>query len=148
MKVKCLFSNSADPGLPKVLVDYYKKEGYDSNYNIIVGKEYTVYAMTFHIGYPWYYIYDELDRGYPLWHPGPMFEVTDNRLSKYWIYSVLFDKESGCDAFFAYPEWANNLAGYHDDYYVNYYDALSDGEKSAVAIFEKYKTLMDSEFKF
>lgn len=139
MKVKCLFNNAIDERLPKAIIEHYVKNNEDPNFDLIVGKEYTVYALTVNFNYPWYYIYDEWDRGYPLWHPAPLFEVTDNRLSRYWLFSVLFDQERRCDTLLAYPEWAK------DPY--NYYSALVDGEKWAEEIFQRYKQLMDNEFE-
>lgn len=137
MKVKCLINNAQDKSLPKAITEHYVRNREALDFDIIIGKEYIVYAMTFRVGYPWYYIYDELDRGYPLWHPAPFFEVIDNRPSKYWLYSVAFDDDKRCDAVFAYPEWAKEP--------YEYYMALTDGEKWAEDIFQHYKQLMDAE---
>ncbi len=136
MKIICKYNNGKD--LPEDLF----KEGSGSNestqFNVIQGRQYTVYGMTIWHNYMWYYIADEAYLYYPRWNPAPLFDVVDNRLSKYWVFSF----QRGCNESSTYtsivfPEWAN------DPYY---YDALTDGEEQAVELFKKYKRLMDVEF--
>ena len=104
----------------------------------MVGSEYVVYALTFYLGYPWYYITDEHQLYYPVWYPAPLFRVTDNRLSSYWHFEYDPGKSSDLShVIVAFKEWA--LDAY-------YYDRLTDGNEEDVVIFRNYKKLMDSEF--
>lgn len=102
-------------------------------------KTHIVYGITVNYQKPWYYICDKVNKNYPRWYPGNLFEVTDPRLSKYWVYSYKrLSNFTDADPIITFPEWANN----HPDFY----DKLSDDEDEELEIFTKYKKLMDVEF--
>ena len=71
-------------------------------------------------------------------YPSTLFELTDNRLSRYWVLD--FDEENNIKTpYLSFQEWANNPF---------FYKKLIEGDfSSAQALtFQKYKDLMDLEF--
>jgi hypothetical protein len=132
MKIKCIENNNS--ALPvEFLANYsisYEK------FPLTIDKEYFVYGLGETDGNIWYCIYDDLCSYYPMWIPFPFFEIIDDRLSRYWVFS--FDEEKGKKCpFLGFPEWANQL---------DFYDNLTDGKEQEVQIFKSYKELMDLEF--
>jgi hypothetical protein len=134
VKIRCLSNLGKD--LPIGCRDSLSGFHEDTKFPLQLNKEYQVYGFTIFLGHVWYYLSDEHFTYYPRWNPSPLFEVTDGRLSKYWVFGYDREIAGGGRMIVAFPEWAN------DPYY---YDALSDGEKDAVEIFLKYKKLMDAE---
>lgn len=105
---------------------------------VSLDKEYLVYGMTVKEDYVWYYIADELYNYYPRKQCSILFDVVDNKLSRYWVYS--FRKNQNyikAIPMWAYPEWAE---------YPDYYDKLTDGDEKEVKIWESYKLKMELEF--
>ena len=130
MKVCCI-ANSGDY-LPE---SYLKPEFYydrETNFALTIGKEYIVYAFYESQGNVWYYICDDNYSYYPMQNPAPLFEIVDNRLSKYWRFVLAPNGllEVAFDQWFTDP---------------NFYDKLTDREEAEVLIFEKVKELMDAE---
>lgn len=100
-----------------------------------LGKEYTAYGMILIKGQIWYYICDQAHDQYPVARPPNLFEITDNRLSRFWVYGSIegFEKHS----IWIFPEWLN------EPYFQ---DNLTDGEERESQIFQQYKQLMDFEY--
>jgi hypothetical protein len=131
MKVKCIYNQGIY--LPK---DMGFNE--DSIFSLERNKEYIVYAMTINEGYVWYYICDNNFSYYPVWKPCPLFEIVDNRISRYWVFSYKKGLNyTKAHAIWSYPEWADDP---------NYYDKLTDGDKREVSLFKAYKEKMYFEF--
>ena len=132
MKIRCIRNIGKD--IPQeILKDYCSP---DSNIPLILGKEYVVYAISEYYDNIWYCICDESYSYYPMWIPFPFFEISDNHLSRYWIFSFKQDKPKN-RPFFGFPEWALEQV---------FYDNLTDGADREVALFKAYKELMDLEF--
>ena len=140
MRVKCVTNKAI--GLPE---DYARNlGGYDlsTEFALIPGKEYLVYAIILYSRYsqyPWYQLCDETHSYRPNQNPALLFEVTDARISRYWVYSFGKDK-TAAGAFymkFTYREWASNPY---------YEDEILEGEGEALPVFRRYKKLMDLEF--
>jgi hypothetical protein len=135
MKIKCI-ENKVSAVPKSFLTDY--PVSYE-RFSVVIGKEYTVYALGEIEGNVWYCICDESYFLYPMWNPYPLFEISDNRLSRYWVFS--FDEDNKKKApFLSFPEWAK------DSHY--FYTQLVEGnnrDQNAV-IFKSYKLLMDIEF--
>lgn len=110
----------------------------DTIFPLQVGKDYVIYALTLRRGGVWYYLLDESGVGYPVWFPAPLFEVSDSRLSKYWVFGFHEAGLRAGDAVFAFAEWANDP--------LNFYDGLSDGRAEIRSVFQRYRELMDVEF--
>lgn len=131
MKVKC-FGNSQEFLSSQGIKEDFSRE----DYRLIIGKEYTVYSLSEFYGYVWYCILDDGPE-FPMWNPSMFFEISDPRLSRYWIYSLQKNYQNNVVPFFSFPEWIKN------DYF---YDSLTDGEDKEVEVFKNYKQLMDLEF--
>jgi len=132
MKIKCNKNQTKD--LPE---EIRNRQSYDV-LPLIIGKEYIVYALSEFFNDVWFCICDENHiNSFPMWRPSMFFEVTDSRLSRYWVFSFQEDSNNKKRPFFSYSEWANN------DFY---YDSLTEDEDIEVEIFETYKKLMDLEF--
>jgi hypothetical protein len=139
MRVKCVTNKAAL--LPK---DYARNlGGYDlsTEFALIPGKEYLVYAIILYSRYspyPWYQLCDETHSYRSNQNPAQLFEITDPKISRYWVYS--FGKDTTADGFhmkLTFREWAFNPY---------YEDELLEGEGEALPIFRRYKELMDLEF--
>jgi hypothetical protein len=136
MKVRC--TSRKGTSLPELYLD--PSGGYmaDTIFPLQVGKNYVVYALTLRRGGVWYYLLDESGVGYPVWFPAPLFEVSDSKLSKYWVFGFHEAGLRAGDAVFAFAEWANDP--------LNFYDGLSDGRAEIRSVFQRYRELMDVEF--
>ena len=130
MKVRCI-ANTGE-FLPDNYLD--PARGYTSKIELplTVGEEYVVYAMREWQGKVWYYICDDNYSYYPIQTPAPLFEVVDNRVSKYW--RLMLDVNGVLRI--AFEQWFTDP---------NFYDKLTDREEAEVLIFEKVKELMDAE---
>ena len=138
MKVKCVFNLGRF--LPRDILAPFVGHDEDTEFDLLIDKEYIVYGMTLHRGYMWYYICDESSDSYPIMKPSPLFDVVDGRLSRCWIYVFMGgENQSSSKTIITYPEWANDPYGY--------YNKLAKGEPEAVETFERYKKLMDKEFE-
>ena len=136
MKVKCIFNKGSS--LPKDLLGNYSGFKENTVFPLVLEKEYLVYGIIMHRGYVWYYLCDEDYTYYPIWNPSPLFDVVDNKISKYWVYSFRRgESHLSTSVEFVYPEWANDPF---------YYDSLTNGDDEQVNIFKYYKELMDLEF--
>src|SRR4028118_446267 len=130
MKIRCIANTGANLPESYFLPHLgYKKE---SEFQLSVGKEYIVYALYEWEGKIWYYICDERYTYYPIHNPAPLFEVVDNRISKYWRFKLA---PNGLLTL-AFEQW------FSDPYF---YDKLTDQEEQAVLIFEHVKDLIDAE---
>jgi len=134
MKISCTVNNTSELETKKTdTFGINKKE----QYYLTKGEEYTVYAVGEISGNTWYSILDGGSNA-PLWNPSILFEITDNRLSRHWVFS-LEENEGFKTTFLSFPEWAN------DPYY---YGNLIEGESDdpTALVFRRYKDLMDLEF--
>jgi hypothetical protein len=109
---------------------------------ININNQYVVYALVVYKGTVKYFICDEVHEEYPFWYSHSIFEITDFRPSKYWIFSSkIEDYNDDITMLLTYSEWANNPS-----HYDNIVDGESELEKDEQKIFQKYKQLMDLEF--
>jgi hypothetical protein len=142
MKVKCI-TNKGDV-LPLELFD--NKSGYSARteFQLIIEKEYVVYAITHIKKNVWFLVCDEASVGnhreiYPQYLPSTLFEITDSRLSKYWQVGLEKDKydSNRIVLAFGFKELLEN------EYFLGNLWEDSETEKN---IFLKYKLSMDNEF--
>ena len=109
----------------------------ETEFELVIGKRYVVYAATMFLLCPWFYICDELFRYYPIWHPSPLFSIIDGRLSRYWKCGIHRSfTEPLHPLVIAFPEWVDDEG---------YYERLADGNDDAKALFAHYKDLIDKE---
>jgi hypothetical protein len=120
MKVRCT-SNTRSEG---------------SNYQFLeAGECYTVYGMAVDQGEVLYYICERENASFPIARPAHLFEIIDNRLSRYWVFGVIESHKKYPS--WSFPEWIN------EPYFQ---DKITDWETREVNIFKSYKELMDMEF--
>ena len=130
MKIRCIANTGAS--LPENYLDPYGDFTKDLEFGLTIGKEYVVYAFYERQGQIWYYIADDHYMYYPMQNPAPLFEVVDDRLSKYWRFKLW---ENGLLEV-AFSQWFTDLY---------FYDKLTDQEPEEVEIFNRIKALMDLE---
>lgn len=135
MKIRCI-SNKATQLPQEVLQNYIVG---DKEFFIEEGTEYVVYALKMYLGYIWYCICDRVYTYYPRWYLSSLFEVSDKRLSRYWLIRVEEDDSGKNTPYFSFPEWAN------DPYFYGELIEEDSSDKNANT-FRKYKELMDLEF--
>ncbi len=130
MRIRCIANTGVS--LPESYLNpgvYLTKE---TEFQLTIGKEYTVYALRAGKENLWYYICDDNYTYYPVQNPAPLFDVVDDRVSQYW--RIKF-----------YPNGVLRMA--FEEWFAdpNFYDKLTDQEEAEVLIFEKVKELMDAE---
>ncbi|MCL1467581.1 hypothetical protein [Argonema galeatum] len=130
MRIRCIANTGAF--LSETYLDPAVGRSKETEFQLTIGKEYTVYTLYQWQGSIWYYICDDGYTYYPQQNPAPLFEVIDNRLSSYWRFKVY---PTGLLKL-AFDEWLS------DQYF---YDKLTDGEETEILIFEKLKELIDAE---
>ncbi|NET59936.1 MAG: hypothetical protein F6K47_28445 [Symploca sp. SIO2E6] len=130
MKIRCIANTGKD--LPENYLDPAVYLTKDTEFQLTVGKEYTVYSFKVWQETVWYYICDDAYLYYPQQNPAPLFEVVDSRVSQYWQVKIA---ATGLLRV-AFVQW------FADPYF---YDKLTDQEETEVAIFEQMKELMDIE---
>lgn len=114
-------------------------EKYDLN--LEEGKIYVVYSLAILEDVLWYAICENNQTFYPLLKPSTLFDIVDNRLSRYWIFNIWGVSENINKEIpiLSFPEWAK------DPYF--YGELIEDNSNDPNAIiFKKYKELMDLEF--
>lgn len=67
--------------------DKIKSRFGDETIDLVLGKDYVVYALSEFYDYVWYCISEDEDSLYPMWYPCALFEIVDPRLSRFWIFS-------------------------------------------------------------
>jgi len=142
MKVKCI-ANTKEV-LSQALLEIKPSIASYSDFSIKIEKEYLVYALEIFDGYVFYFICDEersCNSPCPFWNPYPaeLFEISDGRLSQYWIYNNYQDEDPTYNKIIiAVPEWAKNP--------ISFYSKFIDRNQKEVNYFKKYKKQMDLEF--
>ncbi len=130
MKIRCIANTGAS--LPEHYLEPKRGWTKDLEFGLTIGKEYVVYAFYEWEGQIWYYIADDHYMYYPMQNPAPLFEVVDDRLSKYWRFNL---RPNGLLRV-AFSQW----------FTVPYfYDKLTDQEPAEVDLFKRIKGLMDME---
>jgi len=137
MKVRCKtnkIDNSFTQDTAKRLERYISIS--DSELDIEIGKEYTVYGIEFWDNCPWIYIcadsYDEYPKPFAL----DFFEITEQKLSSYWVLNSKDTYNKKVKTQLVFCEWAD------DD---SFYEKLIDEDEACVITFEKYRKAMDIE---
>ena len=134
MRVTCVSSIAAS--LPLAYFDPPGGVTPSSQFDVTVGDAYVVYALITRRNTIWYYLIDETGVGYPIWHPAPLFNLTDARVSRFWV-CRRFDSAEGEHLLMAIAPWAADPAGF--------YEQLSDGDPNVVKSFNAYQSLIDFE---
>lgn len=136
MRVRCVANTGL--AIPHKWIDDLGGYGRDSLFPLTIDGEYLVVALTLRQGTVWYYLLDDLKLDYPVWYPAVLFEVTDARLSRFWVFAFVNEGIRDGDAVLAFKQWAADPLGY--------YDRLTDGESVATSLFVSYLEKMEFEF--
>ncbi|WP_309609114.1 hypothetical protein [Flavobacterium sp.] len=140
MKVKCLIEN-IDPVIHnKKLVEWSN----NSELEITQGKIYTVIAISKYSDILFYNIIGDESGNYPLAFPVDLFEIIDNRVSKYW--NVLIEKIGDITEL----ELQNNDVISFNEWTLKkdcFYENLLEQEKHEISVFKNYKDKMFFEFQ-
>lgn len=137
MKIKCKHNNIhaiKDPAILNRIKRYILYS--DGQLNLEIDKEYVVYGIVFRDNSPWYYICLDLDDESPTAYPSELFTVIDGRLSAYWTLSVIIHPNGDVMSSVVFEEWCNDTF---------FYERLVDGDPKAIAVFEKYRELINNE---
>ena len=108
----------------------------DEEFDLEIGKEYTVYGLVFWDNCPWYYLCSEEYAEYPTPYAIELFNISDDQLSSYWKLSSECGSEGKVSSSLVFDEWAKDPS---------FYERLVDGDLEAEALFAKYRRLMDRE---
>lgn len=129
MRVKC--KTNVWTELPRDLQGWQGASSGKPNPNLLVGQEYVVYALLFMRGHVWYYIKPAI-WDYPIYFPGPLFDVTAPSLPRHWVFG--FDHNG--HPLLAWREWVED---------VTFYEQLANGEEAALAVWRSYKAHIDED---
>lgn len=129
MRIKC--SENRISILPESLLKIYG----NTLVPLIINKTYVVYAMQKKQNITWFCILNEYSS--LRWYPKYFFEISDPRLSKYWIFNFWNESENTKHFILGFPEWANNEYFFTD---------LMESDEEAWTIFRAYEKLMNVEF--
>lgn len=138
MKIRCNFDNISKENSPLSIIKWSN----NSELEITIGKIYTVLAITKFFDIVFYYILSDESNEYPLAFPYYLFEIEENKVSKYWDTSLsiiedpeLIKIENG--QVVSFKEWAVKK----DLFYEN----LLEGIQEEVKTFNNYRDKMLSE---
>jgi hypothetical protein len=126
MKVKCISRLPTEEQAVK-LGEHYRHGKQD--FHLQIGKEYIVYGISILRGIAWIELAS--DTGYLYSVPLFLFEITDERVSKYW--KVRMDKDG-------------DLMLWPSSFYIKFYhDDLAEGVPEIVEDFNKIQSLIKTE---
>ncbi len=124
-----------------------EKEYYDGwnilpdSFHLTYQKEYVVYGLDYSKeGYINFLIVDDTEVSYPKIYPSEFFEITNNRISEYWIGTEEKEfpiKNIKCPNLISFKEIVENEYFFED---------ILDCKNNTCEIFSKNKELMDNEF--
>jgi len=108
---------------------------------LTVGREYTVYGIEFtEEGYERFYVLDDSGIIYPSSYPKEFFEITDNRISKFWsgsrnrkLYPITI---KNYPEIITFNEWRND----------RFFEGELLNNSTENEVFERYQKKMDVEF--
>lgn len=104
-----------------------------------IGRDYTVYAVSIHRGYPFYFVASS-DPWQPFRQiPSLCFEIVDARPSRYWRFETRVVEVHGDQTFsttLAFKEWFDPM----------FLSNLVDGNEVEAGVMRDIASLMDSEF--
>lgn len=138
MKVTCMLNNLSGSVLTPETVARLKRyiSLPDGELGLVIGKEYTVYGVEFRDNCPWFYICIDEQDVYPVPLAADFFRITDKRLSAHWQLGSKEASNGKNQAQLVFFEWATDRF---------FYENLIDGDDGAMAVFNKYRKIMEEE---
>jgi hypothetical protein len=134
MRVRCI--SQKGESLTKEYIDPRVNITKETDFRLTRGKEYLVYALAVRRDQVWYYVIDDCELWYPRNIPAPIFEIADDRVSRFWTVK-LTPGNPDHDVLLAFEEWDSKDL---------FYDRLTDRFAPEVSLFEARKLQMDQEF--
>ena len=137
MKVCCKLNNINDlreKGLYDRISKYFHLS--DGMLNLTLNAQYTVYGVLFRENAPWYYLCNDYDDEYPRPFPAELFQVVEPQFSSSWVLSTHNTRKGDVCCSLVFDEWADDPG---------FYERLIEGEPQAIALFQKYRKLIDNE---
>jgi hypothetical protein len=133
MRAKCLVDNAGSFPAERFVGGLSR----DSEFNLRIGEEYSVYGIGLWDGLLSFLIVGERSE-VPLWYPAEAFALTENSIPKNW-YLAKFDHDdkNGLQLIMGYDEIVNSIDVHHDA-------LLDDREVNALRVFFGRKDEMDS----
>lgn len=120
MKLICT-ANTGDGLSPRVLeIGYTKKSIFD----VVLGREYVVFALAVYRGVPLALLSDENDL--PNWYPIDLFRIVDRQLPPDWLSAAFPQIDDGLQFLVGYEQMITDSS---------HYDALLEREPSALQVF-------------
>ena len=136
MRVECITNQFKN--IPKTVYDELYGYSFDTQLPIEIGQQSVVYGITTIKKHLWYLVEVE-GLVYPLYYPCYLFKIIDGRVSKYWIAKEGQDDYDNKNPIikFGFKELVE------DEFF---YGGYLENNPIIIAIFMKYKELMDNEF--
>ena len=100
----------------------------DTEFEVMLGRQYEVFAVTVRLNMNWYYVIDNSGSSYPIWKPAVLFDIVDGSIPPSWRLGYFRFSHDRQYSILSFPEWA-------EDYH--FYERLVDEEASAMEIFER-----------
>ena len=113
----------------------------DGTINLVKGEYYVVYAIDFVKPYTLYYISDSTFTTYPVSYQAQLFDVYDERISRYWETNsnkLLQDLKNNASGLISFKSWSESRT---------FYEKLVEGNAAEERKFLEMKRKMDLEFK-
>ena len=138
MKVRCIKDHADSNNSSVWLVSWVNQ----TNLEITVGKEYTVLALENNGGKIFVQILCDLNDDYPLPFPIELFQISDNKVSKYWdcnfkVIQDIDELKPSDGKVISFKLWR--------DMGSSFYEGLLNESKIELTIFEDFKNKMLSE---
>lgn len=138
MKVKCLFDKVTPEIHDERIVQWAKR----SELEITKGRIYVVFAITKFFDVFFYYLQGDESNSFPLAFPAELFEIIDNRISKYWDFNFarvesLSQIRIENNDIISFKEWSVEKD--------EFYEKILEGEPRELEVFNFYKGKMLEE---
>lgn len=138
MKIRCVCDYISNENSPLPIIKWSN----NTELEITVGKIYTVLAITKLFDVIFYYILSDESNEYPLAFPYYLFEIEDNKISKYWVTSLKkVEKTESIKIengdIISFKEWSLKKG--------LFYENLLEGNREEVSVFYSYRDKMLSE---
>jgi hypothetical protein len=119
------------------IVDWDRLHNIPKDELLSQAKIYTVYGIHIRNNIVAYQILYDVET-YTMSFPSHLFEIVDNRLSRYFCFGKSITGDHDEITFISFKEWVENKLFYYK---------LVEGEPREVMLFEHYKALMELEFR-
>lgn len=136
MRVECIANTVSALTLNHNEAEYYKKAYPGGAFDLDIGTEYTVYAMSCSHGCVHYYLLGEDLKDSPRNYPASLFRIADSRLPQSWgCHSTVYGGKNFV-VIFAFEAWMSNP---------RFFELLVNGDPDTVKEWQQARHLIDRE---